>query len=443
MRRSAVFLSLMMQAITTKAQPDYSPAAPPATDIIRMEYFVDVDPGFGNGIPVAITAAQNISNFSFNANIAGLSNGFHRFYLRSMDANGRWSHANHAFFDNYIVPVYPAADGLVNIVAAEYFIDTDPGTGNATAITITPAVNISNLSVAVNVSSLQQGSHRLYIRTKDASGKWSLTNIAIFDNAVSPDYPTAAPLSNIAALEYFIDTDPGFGNGTPVSINQSANIANLNVNVAVGALTMGKHTVYIRSRQNPWSFNAYADFMVTAALPVTWKYVKAEATTDGSLVSWSTGSEQNAKLFIVECSINGTSFSPVGQVQSNGNAAGSSYSFKHTGIAGGVVYYRIKQVDNDGSSNYSKTIVLLFQNKLQSPAVFPNPANSVVNIAVPVQQQIKSLRIYDSGGRLVKNVQVNSAQTVITLPVNELSKGQYHMVVETTNGTTALPFIKQ
>ena len=131
MKKFTALFCLAMLLATAHAQPDY-PAAPPTPgNIIRMEYFVDTDPGFGNGKPVAFTASQNISGLSFDADLTGLSNGFHRIYLRGMDADGKWSHANDVFFDNFIVPVYATALAAADVAQAEYFIDADPGMGMA------------------------------------------------------------------------------------------------------------------------------------------------------------------------------------------------------------------------------------------------------------------------------------------------------------------------
>jgi hypothetical protein len=121
-------------------------------------------------------------------------------------------------------PIYETPPAVPqNIIAAEYFINTDPGAGNGTPINITPATNISNLAVVVNTTGLPAFStNQLYIRSKNAEGKWSITNISTFvvDIVGDPIYqaPPAAP-QNIVNAEYFIDTDPGTGNGAPIAIN--------------------------------------------------------------------------------------------------------------------------------------------------------------------------------------------------------------------------------
>ncbi|WP_315817684.1 hypothetical protein [Paraflavitalea speifideaquila] len=103
------------------------------------------------------------------------------------------------------------------MVAAEYFIDTDPGTGNGTAIPLTPGADLNNLPATVNVNGLTNGTHRLYMRTRSAEGRWSLTAVKEFVIDFDLAYPTApAAAQNLVAAEYFVDTDPGTGNGTPL-----------------------------------------------------------------------------------------------------------------------------------------------------------------------------------------------------------------------------------
>ena len=90
-----------------------------------------------------------------------------------------------------------------NITAAEYFFDADPGYGSGTPITIsTPGTNIASLGFNANVASLTNGMHTLFIRTKNANGTWSNTNISHFAKV---QLPGANPntISNIAQAEYF------------------------------------------------------------------------------------------------------------------------------------------------------------------------------------------------------------------------------------------------
>ncbi|MDP2207860.1 MAG: T9SS type A sorting domain-containing protein [Bacteroidota bacterium] len=126
------------------------------------------------------------------------------------------------------------------IVAAEYFINTDPGEGNGTTIT-----GIYNLwEVIINVSGLDVpvGS-RLYVRFKSSNNTWSAPRCI-----VPKEYFTNSGASLVYG-EYFINTDPGRGNGTPVTIEPDKTINLYNMPLKRG------DKVYFRVKDsfNRWS----------------------------------------------------------------------------------------------------------------------------------------------------------------------------------------------
>ncbi len=105
-----------------------------------------------------------------------MSNGFHNLYIRVKDENGRWSLTNVKSF--YKETVYAT---IPNIVEAEYFFNEDPGFGNGIGITVTPGINITDLSFTADASGLLPGVNRIYVRVKDENEKWSLTYTEEFD----------------------------------------------------------------------------------------------------------------------------------------------------------------------------------------------------------------------------------------------------------------------
>ncbi|HKO81726.1 MAG TPA: T9SS type A sorting domain-containing protein [Chitinophagaceae bacterium] len=514
MKKYITLFCIVIASVAAMAQPDYPTAPPSPVNLTRLEYFIDTDPGFGNGTPVAISATQNLDGFSFDADLSGLSNGFHRIYLRSLDADGKWSLVNNTFFDNYIVPVYAVPSLAGNITEAEYFIDTDPGLGNATSFAFTPGAAINNQNIAVNITGLPGGAHRLYIRTKNMNGKWSLTNIAVFDNSAVPDYPAApSPAGNITEIEYFIDadpglgngykavfgpagniadqniavniaglpagvhqlyirskdengkwsltnfslfdnstttpypsapppaplvgemeyyidTDPGFGNATPVTFTAGTDISNLSINIPLNSIAQGTHTLYIRSRQNPWSLSAYAEFLVGSTLPVSWLYAKGELKDETAIVSWATAMEENTKEFIVEHSIDGNDFKPLRQVPAAGNSNTSkTYSCTHAAPAKGFNYYRIKQVDIDGTFSYSKIITLFNAAAQKATVVGPNPVKDVLNIIEPKETLVRKMEIYDMNGRMMIRKNGETKNRIFSIPTGLLQKGNYLLKV--------------
>ena len=213
----------------------------PAGNVSKLEYFVDTDPGFGNGTPVTITPGANISNIFFTVDITALTNGFHDIFIRSKDNSGNWSITNKWLFFKDIIPA-------ANVNKLEYFVDTDPGFGNGTPVTISAGANIADIFFTVDVTSFSNGFHNIFIRSKDNAGNWSITNKWLF-------FKDIIPAANANKLEYFVDTDPGFGNGIPVTITPGANISNIFFTVDITALTNGFHNIFIRSKDNAgnWS----------------------------------------------------------------------------------------------------------------------------------------------------------------------------------------------
>ena len=110
------------------------------------------------------------------------------------------------------------------IAVAEYFVDTDPGPGNGISIPITPGLwevtfQVNNLNVPV-------GSH-IYVRVQSTNGTWSAPKgIEVKDYFVNSG-------ATLQYCEYYINTDPGLGNGTQVTLQNGqysiAEIDNLNI----------------------------------------------------------------------------------------------------------------------------------------------------------------------------------------------------------------------
>ena len=94
------------------------------------------------------------------------------------------------------------------ITGAEYFFNTDPGFGNATTISVTEGDSIainSNISIPAD---LKAGINLLFVRVADNNGVWSFPEVSLLwiSNAST----------QINAMEYFFDTDPGIGLATAI-----------------------------------------------------------------------------------------------------------------------------------------------------------------------------------------------------------------------------------
>jgi len=222
-------------------------------NIAAVEYYVDVDPGYGLATSVSIVPGSNLVNQTININPASLTQGIHLVGVRARDANGAWGlNQKWVFIKPYTTGA--VAGVLPNITQIEYFIDVDPGLGAATTVNITPGSDLANMVVNVDPTTLTQGIHLLGLRAKDANGAWGLSQKWVFIKPFTGD-AAAGAVPNITKVEYFIDTDPGYGNGTAVSITPGTDLASQTIAVNPASLAEGIHLLGLRAQDanGSWS----------------------------------------------------------------------------------------------------------------------------------------------------------------------------------------------
>jgi gliding motility-associated-like protein len=231
--------------------------------INRAEYFIDADPGQGNGTAVTVSTPGASVNFNFTIPTNSLSTGFHIAGFRTRASiSGFWSHAMYQAF--YIVP--PISNvSATTLTRAEYFFDADPGNGNGTNLPITSSATL-NFAFNVPLNSLTPGFHTLHVRTKDNTAKWTHAHIQSF-YIVPPLTPPGSV--NLTKAEYFFDTDPGQGNGTPLTITSGATQNNSFI-IPINGLSEGFHRLNVRYKNNAatssWSHALQGTFYIIPAV---------------------------------------------------------------------------------------------------------------------------------------------------------------------------------
>lgn len=118
-------------------------------------------------------------------------------------------------------------------------------------------------------------------------------------------------------------------------------------------------------------------------LPVELLFFRATTIKGGVNLTWATASERNASYFAVERSLNGKDFEEIGQVGAVGNSISrQDYSFLDDAYFLGRNYYRLKEVDLDGTYEYF-TITFADTDGEKAVIIYPNP----------VQDHILQLRL--------------------------------------------------
>jgi hypothetical protein len=123
------------------------------------------------------------------------------------------------------------------------------------------------------------------------------------------------------------------------------------------------------------------------SLPVELVGFEAAARNGNAVLTWRTASEKNNDHFEVERSQDGSRFSAVGVVAGLGTASqGQAYSFTDLGSArfGNQLYYRLRQVDTDGTISYSPVRTVSFAEVTSKPQLrlYPNPASTKASLSL-------------------------------------------------------------
>lgn len=165
----------------------------------------------------------------------------------------------------------------------EYFFNADPGFGAAIPLDLTQTDRIE-AAFTLSPNGLESGMHQLFIRVKDEQGNWSMTTSRIF-------FIDPIPAANVhlQQLEYFIDTDPGFGKGTRINLENQTNITlDLTADLSDTDLEFGFHQLYMRAldNQGQWSHTTKRIFYLQPGSPSLAKITRLEYyLTSGEYVS--------------------------------------------------------------------------------------------------------------------------------------------------------------
>lgn len=399
-----------------------STATADAGAITAAEFFIDNDPGPGNGNSLSVGSSGTTVSFTASVPTNSLTQGFHFLSIRVRDAAGNWG-----LFENRGFYISAAASNVTDITAAEYFIDTDPGPGNANAIAV-PAGQDVNFIASVPTASLSTGFHFLAIRTRDASGKWGL-----MENRGFYISPTTTNMANVTGGEFFLDADPGIGNGIPFSFTNAGQNVNEIISVQIPAGTSsGPHLLAARVRDanGIWGlFDTVRTLNVTASnLPLD--FLSFTGRRDGSEVdlNWVTENEVNTSHFEVERSVNGIAFTKIGEVSSLNISGRHNYAFTDAQPFKGVNFYRLKQVDRDGRFKYSVVIKVYIGDQNNDLRLFPLPASTYLNIAFGGNGTTCYIQVYDANGKQVMNER-RAKDAVMKMDIAQLANGSYWVVV--------------
>lgn len=176
-------------------------------------------------------------------------------------------------------------------------------------------------------------------------------------------------------------------------------------------------------------------------LPVRLLRFNGAASSADAILNWSTAAESNSALFIVERSADGKTFEEAGTVKAAGNSSSiNNYGFtdRNAFASRRAVFYRLKQVDRNGSFSYTHTVLIQSGDiRKEQVTVYPNPVTSVLNIEIDALTNGRAtVAITDITGKEVKTwaASLNEGFNRLELDdVTSLQKGVY-LITVSSNG---------
>ena len=180
----------------------------------------------------------------------------------------------------------------------------------------------------------------------------------------------------------------------------------------------------------------------SAPLPVTLAAFSAQALRQGAVqLQWTTATELHSARFVVERSLDGQAFAAIGSVDAAGiTTTQRTYSLLDSQLppSATTLYYRLRQIDKDGTSAYSPARAVNLPLAPAALALFPNPATRTTTLTGATADAL--IYVLDALGRTVTTATADAAGTaVLTLPTS-LPGGLYlvrsgtgpalHLIVE-------------
>ena len=197
-------------------------------------------------------------------------------------------------------------------------------------------------------------------------------------------------------------------------------ITGFNFGQSQGSLAVDGNNVFMATQDGQiWKYN------VLSVLPLNLISFSAKASGNSNQLTWRTASEDNTHLFEIERSGDALNFSKIGEMPASGvTLIASDYNFADNQPLPGVNYYRLKEVDMDGSFKYSKVVSI--KSGVKNYSVYPTITEGLITINPGRDMKIEKVRIFNSIGQEFNiGTHINRLSTQIDL--SAMNPGNYFL----------------
>lgn len=297
---------------------------------------------------------------------------------------------------------------------------------------------------------------------RESSSFWNLTSTS--GNPVGATYRLATSTAPITGNELIINLNQvNFGdqsefddfvariNNTPntnrVGRYRVTGISNPTASMNLQWKTSGTGVttqVFTLDPVDPWDshpVNINAIDPTNAPLPVELSSFTVNYSDSGVMLNWKTETELNNYGFNIEKRINEGEWNSIGFISGSGTSNSPkeySYSDKNLFVGGSKFQYRLKQIDNDGSFEYSDAVeVEVIPTRFELSQNYPNPFNPITTIrfSLPKETRLK-INLYNLLGEIIKTITEGIYQAGyynISFNASNLPSGTYVYRIESDN----------
>ncbi len=198
----------------------------------------------------------------------------------------------------------------------------------------------------------------------------------------------------------------------------------------------------VRVGHGTTSADAWIDLGAEGIVPVELTSFAASVGGNSVTLNWATATETNNSGFEIERKSSSTSWQKIAFIQGNGTTTQpKSYSYSDRNLNEGKYSFRLKQMDYDGTFEYSKVVnaEIASVDKFELAQNYPNPFNPITTIkfSLPAAGNVK-LAVYNLLGQEVQTL-VNGYKEAGTHTVDfeatNLNSGIYLYKIETSTYT--------
>jgi len=352
--------------------------------------------------------------------------------------------------------------------ALSTFTDFTSPTISGSPYTTNALANLPNLAVGVNFTDktkyadivIQFSSTVKNVKFNIADIDRSSTNT--WDEVIVTGYDGATPVSNpsIDKLWSFLNSSLSIsghivrgagGNGGSNVIDQWGTVEVDFGNTMLTSVNIRLQTTS-GSAANPGEQDiaiGNISFQRAIVLPLTLKSFNGAVNNNSVNLSWESAQEQNLDKYIVEKSTDGINWKTLTTVMATGSSNAAAYNTVDNNAAQ-VNYYRLKQVETNGSFTYSQIIrIRKEENEKLALKMYPNPVISNATININSESKLAAhIKIYNQSGMQLQHLQRSLIAGSNNIPVQGLSAlpaGTYIIVVEDDklNRIGTSQFVKQ